>query len=145
MVLNLFWSRPPFCLQKNLRHHQNYYMPKVQYCFFLRHCTAYYHGRRKNFFQGRVAMGFFQNFSRGAKSGKISFFPTRNKEKKIFARVLKLQGPAHPASLPRSIHTMWYELPMHKAYSNSLRCPITSLRGALRLMLVTYVWFEVLV
>jgi len=33
---------------------------------------------RRIFFQGRATRGFFQTISRGAKSGKISFFPTRN-------------------------------------------------------------------
>jgi len=36
------------------------------------------HGRRKNFFQGRITREFSQNFSRGNQNWWNLFFPTRN-------------------------------------------------------------------
>jgi len=76
-VLNLFWSRPHFWLQ-------NISGPTrtttcQNYLFFLRHYTAYYHGRRKDLFLERATRRFFQKFSRGGQKWQNLFFPTPKK------------------------------------------------------------------
>jgi len=70
-----------------------------KYLFFLRHYIAYYHGRRKDFFQRRATRGFLQNFSRGAKRGKSFFSNSKLGKQPFFAGILKIQGPAYPVPL----------------------------------------------
>jgi len=96
VALNLFWSRPHFCFQTNLRSHQNYYMSK--YLFFLRHYTAYYHGRREDFFHGRAARAFFQNFSRGGQKWQNLFFSHSKLRKQRFLQKFKNPGAGSPVS-----------------------------------------------
>jgi len=61
------------------------------------------HGHRKNFFQGRH-WGFFQNFSRGTKSGEICFFSLKAKKATIFAENFKIQGSLGPLAPPSYTH-----------------------------------------
>ena len=53
-------------------------------------------GVERIFTRGRTTEGFFQNFSRGAKNGKI-FFPLKTKKTTFFAVHFKIKG-ARPSS-----------------------------------------------
>jgi len=46
----------------------------------------------EGFFPGWGSKGFFQNFSRGAKSGGIWFYSLETKKTTFFAEIFKIQG-----------------------------------------------------
>jgi len=58
----------------------------------------YKHGRRNEFFQGGPLGDFSKFFSRGAKSGKICFFPLKTKKTTFFATNFKIHGGQVPTS-----------------------------------------------
>ena len=59
----------------------------------------------EGFFPGGVgSRGFSQNFSRGAKSGKIWFLPLKIEKTNIFANNFKIQGGLAPPASPTDVH-----------------------------------------
>ena len=68
-------------------------------CFFSVTTLLTIMGVGRIFFQRRASRGFFQNFSRGAKSGKIFFSNSKLGKQPFFAGILKIQGPAYPVPL----------------------------------------------
>jgi len=54
------------------------------------------HGHRKDFFQSGGTRGFFQNFSRGAKSGEILLFPFETKKTPFLLKFSKSRGVLPP-------------------------------------------------
>jgi len=65
----------------------------------------------KGFFPGGGSRGFFQNISRGAKSGEIYFFPLKTRKTTFFC--WKCQNPvgvkAPTAPLPTPMVMSWFE------------------------------------
>ena len=67
-----------------------------KYLFFLSHYIAYYHGRRKDFFQRRATRGFFQNFSEGGRKVAKIFFPLETRKTTFFCWNFKNAGAGLP-------------------------------------------------
>jgi len=71
----------------------------IQHTFLQKWCKhACVHGRRKDIFQGGIS-GFFQMFSRGAKSGEIYFIPLKLR-KQLF--LLKFSNFCPPSDQARN-------------------------------------------
>jgi len=58
------------------------------------------HGRRKDIFQWGTTRGFFQNFSRGVKSGEICFSHSKPRKEPYLVKFSKSRGPCLPFRRP---------------------------------------------